>query len=111
MSDFDEKTLALLNEIIEEYKNFDVGDIVKILPKLIIHLKLYKTLTGLDKRNHIINIFNYIVDKTDGPGDDAVFDPIIKNMVPEMIDLLIEVDSGKLRLKKNKCSKLLFLCK
>ena len=35
--------------------------------------------------------------------DDAIFDPIMKRLVPGMIDLLVEVDSGKLKLKKKTC--------
>lgn len=42
MTKYDEKTQKLLDEIVEEYNEFDLEDIVKILPKLIMHFKLYK---------------------------------------------------------------------
>jgi hypothetical protein len=103
MSEFDEKTQKLINEIIEEYSEFSVTYVVKILPKIILHLDLYNKMNGLDQRQHIIDIFKYIVDKTDSPGDDEIFDPIIKKLLPDMIDLLIEVDKGKVKLKKKNC--------
>ena len=103
MSEFDEKTQKLLDEIILEYPDFSVNDLVKILPKIILHLDLYNKLNGLDQREHIINIFKYIVDKTDGPGDDEIFDPIIKKLIPDMIDLLIDVDKGRVKLNKSSC--------
>ena len=64
MSEFDEKTQKLINEIIEEYSEFSVTDVVKILPKIILNLDLYNKLSGIDQRQHIIDIFKYIVDKT-----------------------------------------------
>ena len=103
MGEFDEKTQKLLDEIIEEYSEFSVNDLVKILPKIILHLDLYNKMNGLDQRQHIIDIFKYIVDKTDSPGDDEIFDPIIKKLLPDMIDLLIEVDKGKVKFKKKCC--------
>ena len=103
MTEYDEKTQKLLDEIVEEYKEFDLEDIVKILPKLIIHFKLYKKKTGEQKIDIIINVLKYIVDKTDGPGNDELFDPIIKRLIPGMVNLLIEVDKGKIKLRKNKC--------
>lgn len=105
---FDEKTNDLLNDIIAEYAEFDLEDVVKILPKIIIHLDLYSKKGGLEQRESIINMFKHIVDKTDGPGDDAFFDPIIKRLIPGMIDLLIEVDKGKIKLRKKNC--LSFFC-
>jgi hypothetical protein len=106
---FDEKTNDLLNDIIAENAEFDLEDVVKILPRIIIHLDLYSQKGGLEQRESIINMFKHIVDNTDGPGDDALFDPIIKRLIPGMIDLLIEVDKGKIKLRNKKCLK--FICK
>ena len=58
------------------------------------------------KKNMIVSLLKHIVDKTDGPGNDEVWDPIIKNMIPGIVDLLLEVNDGKLKLRK-KC---LFNC-
>jgi hypothetical protein len=105
MESYDIKTQELLNEIVAEYKEFDLEDIVKILPKLIVHFKLYKNKTADQKLDIIVNVLKYIVDKTDGPGNDELFDPIIKRLIPGMVNLLIEVDNGKIKLRRNKCIK------
>ena len=105
MESYDIKTQELLDEIVVEYKEFDLEDIVKILPKLIVHFKLYKNKTADQKLDIIVNVLKYIVDKTDGPGNDELFDPIIKRLIPGMVNLLIEVDNGKIKLRKNKCIK------
>ena len=105
MESYDIKTQELLNEIVAEYKEFDLEDIVKILPKLIVHFKLYKNKSTDQKLDIIVNVLKYIVDKTDGPGNDELFDPIIKRLIPGMVNLLIEVDNGKIKLRRNKCIK------
>ena len=105
MVSYDIKTQELLDEIVVEYKEFDLEDIVKILPKLIVHFKLYKNKTADQKLDIIVNVLKYIVDKTDGPGNDELFDPISKRLIPGMVNLLIEVDNGKIKLRKNKCIK------
>ena len=41
------------------------------------------------ENNMIVKMLKHIVDVTDGPGDDAVWDPIIKRMIPGLIDTLL----------------------
>ena len=65
-------------------------------------------MTGEQKKNMIVRMLKHIVDVTDGPGDDAVWDPIIKRMIPGLIDTLLQVENGKLKFKKRKLS--LFCC-
>ncbi len=62
------------------------------------------------KKQTIINMLKHIVDVTDGPGNDDIWDPIIKRLIPGLIDTLIAVENGKLRMKKPKC-KLFGLCR
>ena len=103
MSNYGAKTIEMLGEIVTKYTEFDLEDIVKVLPKLIIHLKTYKEMSGLEKKDYIIDFLKYIVDKTDGPGNDELWDPIIKRLIPGVVDLLIDVDDGKLKFKNKKC--------
>ena len=56
-----------------------------------------KTLTGREKKNMIISMLNHIVDITDGPGDDDILDPVVKRVIPSVIDLVLVVDNGKLK--------------
>ena len=47
-------------------------------------------------------MLSHIVDITDGPGDDDLWDPIIKRLIPHVIDTYILVDKGKLKLNTKK---------
>ena len=37
-------------------------------------------------------MLRHLVDITDGPGDDELWDPIIKRLLPGMVDMLVKVD-------------------
>ena len=39
---------------------------------------------------------------TDSPGDDELWDPILKRLLPGMLDLIVEANNGKLVIKKRK---------
>lgn len=93
---------AIVETIIEEMGGFSMEKIPLILPKLIIHVQIYKHMNGEQKKKTIISMLKHIVDITDGPGNDDIWDPIIKKLIPGMIDALIEVNNGKLKLKKRK---------
>ena len=43
--------------------------------------KITKNFTGLQKRELVIKMVRHIIDITDGPGNDAVWDPILKQLV------------------------------
>lgn len=94
-----------------DIQNFNVSNLMSVLPKLIQHVENYKNLTGKQKRSLVIKMLRHIIDVTDGPGNDDIWDPIIKQLVPSLIDTLIEVNDGKLKLKKKpKCLKKLLCC-
>ena len=44
----------------------------------------------------IIAMLKHLVDITDGPSDDDLWDPIIKRLIPSMVDTLVQVDKGNL---------------
>ena len=90
--------------------DFSIGSIPKVLPKLMQHVENYKNLAGSQKRELIIKMIKHIIDITDGPGDDAVWDPILKEMVPGLIDTLLEVNDRKIKLRKKPKSWLSLLC-
>ena len=77
--------------------------IVDILPKIIAYVQKFKKLSGDQKKALIIQILNVIIDKTDGPGDDAVFDPILKRLVPVLIDTFIKIENKELKFKPPGC--------
>tara|TARA_B110001469_G_scaffold127704_1_gene149914 strand:+ start:2600 stop:3055 length:456 start_codon:yes stop_codon:yes gene_type:complete len=98
-------------ETCADLENFDVSSMMAVLPKLIKHVENYKNLRGEQKRELVISMLKHIIDITDGPGNDEVWDPILKKLIPSLIDTLIEVNDGKLKLrKKPKCFGKLLLC-
>lgn len=90
--------------------NFSIGSIPKVLPQLMQHVENYKNLSGGQKRELIIKMIKHIIDITDGPGDDAIWDPILKEMIPGLIDTLLEVNDRKIKLRKKPKSWLSLLC-
>ena len=87
-------------ETCADLENFDVSSMMTVLPKLIKHVENYKNLRGEQKRELVISMLKHIIDITDGPGNDEVWDPILKKLIPSLINTLIEVNDGKLKLRK-----------
>ena len=69
--------------------------------------KIYK-LKAQHKIDLIVDILLYVIDNTDA-GSLEVFDPILKKMIPGVIDNLLKVDEGNLVLH-NKTLKERLLC-
>ena len=99
----DVESKAIIETMVDSLEGFNMDNLVTLVPKLIQHVENYKNLNGKSKKGLVIKMLNHIIDITDCPGDDAILDPIMKRLVPGMIDLLVEVDSGKSKLKKKTC--------
>ena len=108
--DIESKAIA---QTFANLEDFDVGKMVTVLPKLMQHVEHYRNLSGSQKKQLVITMLKHIIDVTDGPGNDDIWDPILKMMVPSLIDTLITVNDGKLRLRKKHgwLRKLLLCCK
>jgi len=95
----------------EALDNFTVDKLMTVLPRLISHVENYKNLSGPEKRSLVIRMLNHIIDITDCPGDDEIWDPILKRLVPSIIDSMIKIDNKQLKLrKKPKCFGRLLSC-
>ena len=94
----DIESKALVETITPIIEDFKIENIMSVLPQIIKHVQKYNSLTGLEKKNMIISMLKHIVDITDGPGNDDLWDPIIKRLIPGIIDTLVEIDKGKLKL-------------
>lgn len=93
---------ALVEAIAPVVEDFKVESIMKVVPKIIRHVQKYKSLSGEEKKTMVIAMLSHIVDITDGPGDDDLWDPIIKRLIPHVIDTIVMVDKGKLKLNTKK---------
>ena len=97
-------------ESLGDLEDFSVSNLMSVLPKLMKHVENYKNLRGSQKRELVIKMVKHIIDITDGPGNDEVWDPILKQLVPGLIDTLIQVNDGKLKLRKKPLSFLKVFC-
>ena len=100
---FPKAVVETLEPLLED---LSVENIMKIIPALIQHVEMYTKFTGEQKKNMVINMLKHLIDVTDGPGNDELFDPILKRMVPGIIDTLVEVDRGNLKLTSKKIKNL-----
>ena len=108
-ADIEAKTIV--ESMAESMETFTIEKMMEVLPKLMKHVQVYKNLNGEQKKKLVIKMINHLVDITDSPGDDEIWDPILKRMVPSIIDTLLKVDDKKLVLrKKPKFLSRLFLC-
>ena len=98
---------ALIESITPVMDDFKIENLLEVLPQIIQHVQTFKNLTGLQKKNMIVAMLRHLVDITDGPGDDELWDPIIKRLLPGMVDMLVKVDQGKLKLNTNPCRSVL----
>jgi hypothetical protein len=55
-----------------------------------------KNMRGVDKKQLVIDMLHYILDKTDSGYLEAI-EPFIKKSIPQVIDTLIDVEKGNLR--------------
>ena len=99
----EQNTIDFIEALSITFKSITSEKIVDLLPKLIGYAQKYKKLSGDQQKALIINILNIIIDKTDGPGDDAIFDPILKRLVPVLIDTFIKIDNKELTFKTPGC--------
>ena len=107
----DVESKAIVESMAEALDNFTVDKLMTVLPRLISHVENYKNLTGPEKRSLVIRMLNHIIDITDCPGDDEIWDPILKRLVPSIIDSMIKVENKQLRLRKRpKCFGKLLSC-
>ena len=106
----DIESKALVETLTDTLEGFGVNDLMVLVPRLMQHVQNYKNLSGANTKALVIKMINHVIDVTDAPGDDDILDPIVKRLVPGMIDLLVDVDGGSLRLKKPSGLRKMFSC-
>ena len=106
----DDKVSVIINRDIEKISNlladelehFSFGNMVDIIPNLIRIVEKYKQFSGIEKKQMVLELIEQFIDRTDGFGDDDLVDPILKTIVPSVIDNLIKVEDKKLVLRKKR---------
>ena len=105
----EDKIKTIIDEDLESIKNklgnmvesLSVDTIVDVVPELIKTADKYKNLAGIEKKQLVLDILKNIIDNTDGFGDDAIIDSILKSLVPSIIDNLIKVDKKQIKLRNS----------
>lgn len=105
----DVESKAIVESLVD-LEDFSISNLTKVLPQLMKHVENYKNLRGPQKRDLVIKMVKHIIDITDGPGNDEFWDPILKKLVPGLIDTLVEINDGKLKIRKKKLSFLKVFC-
>ena len=105
----DVESKAIVESLVD-LEDFSISNLTKVLPQLMKHVENYKNLRGPQKRDLVIKMVRHIIDITDGPGNDEFWDPILKQLVPGLIDTLVEINDGKLKIRKKKLSFLKVFC-
>lgn len=93
---------ALIEIIAEDIANLSVENLHEIIPQLMLQANLYKTLNIEQKKKLIIKMLEHLIDITDSPGDDELWDPILKRLLPGMLNLIVEANNGKLIIRKKR---------
>ena len=104
-------TIALKKFVLENCPNgVDHSNVMEAVVKCVRFLaKAQKKLTGQQKKKLIIDALLLVLDETDS-GFMEGFEPLIKVMIPTVVDNLIDVEKGKIKLNKGIRSGCCFLC-
>ena len=89
----------LVNDLKKAYPEPNVQNIAEVLIHAMTLIAVYPNLTGIQKKQLVIDSLNRLVDETHYRDD--VMDPILKSMIPSLIDNLVDVRTGQFRPRKN----------
>ena len=99
------ETHNLKQVVLDAFPNgMDHSNIMEVVVRLMRYLaRKQKRLTGQQKKKLLVDALLLVLDETDS-GSLEVFEPLVKNMVPTIVDNLIDVEKGKIKLNKRaKC--------
>jgi hypothetical protein len=96
-----EDVIAIGKEIVNIFPDgVNLKNMSEATIKVLAKVSLYK-LNGEQKKDLVVDILEYVVDNTDA-GAFEFLDPVIKDMLPGLIDTLVMVEDGKLHIAKPK---------
>jgi len=75
---------------------FQLEDISTVLKEVTVFAEAF-TLPGDEKKALALRVANRVIDETDTPWlPDALTDPLMKKLLPNLIDLIVDAAKGKL---------------
>ena len=105
------ETIELKKFILQNFpQGVDHGNTMEVVIKCVRFLAESKRkLTGQQKKKLIIDALLIVLDETDS-GVLESFEPIVKVMIPTVVDNLIDVEKGKIKLNKGAVKRCCFMC-
>ncbi len=89
----------LVTDLKTAYPKPSIQNIAEVLIHAMTLIAVYPNLTGIQKKQLVIDALNRLVDETHYRDD--VMDPILKSMIPSLIDNLVDIKTGQFRPRKN----------
>lgn len=91
-----EKVLQYANDIKATFNDgFQLTDIFVVISKAVDIVKEFQDFPEAERKSLAIMIVDKVIDETDGPGPDAIIDPILKAVVPFVIDMVADFADKK----------------
>ena len=87
-----------LTLIIDKFEVVTMTNLMPIVVELMQAVAEIPKLRGTEKKALVIDALRYMVDVTDAGSWDK-FDPVIRELIPLVIDSMLEVNKGKLTFK------------
>ena len=105
------ETMKLKEVIMQTFPHgFDHDNLMEAVVRAMRHLaRKHRRLTGQQKKKLIVDALLLVLDETNS-GALEVFEPLIKTMIPTVVDNLVDVEKGKIKLNKKGRSCLSMLC-
>ena len=79
------------------YNDVNIANLIHVILHTMEIIEDYGALTGQEKKQTVINVINFIVDEIN---KNEELGPIIKSMIPSVIDSIIKVDKGSIKINK-----------
>lgn len=94
----EEQIIEKFKEVFEEPLNVKtITDAVICLMKII---EEFSNLHGNEKKEMLIRTINKIIDDTNVGEMDMILDNVLKNIIPIVIDRIVSIEKGELKIKK-----------
>lgn len=86
-------------KVIDKFDTINLSNLMPIVVDLMQIVAEIPNLRGSEKKALVIDCLKYIVDETDA-GSWEKFDGVVKELIPVVIDSLVEANKGKLMFKQ-----------
>lgn len=92
-----EELKILSSKILEDFRDgVSISDIINVVTDSMCMVGQFSKMSGHDKKKLVIDMVVFVLNNTNS-GPFETFEPYVIDIVPDMIDYLINVEKGKLK--------------